>query len=254
MLRFMLLTANVTCTVLPSGNKITLVQPIQATKQAIDPNLKLIESLQAELDLVGLSNRERSIEQAVRRLSADATDEQKDKVRELATALYDEKAAVEASTRAQQVLGNLRQQLANLNAGSGDLAAAQAALLARQIQDGREARQVIDSVRDGAERYEQELNKLNHLLEVGAIDHQTYERAAEQAYERMLAALVGGGLRRRRPGRAGVRRRHEGYGGYFRRLHHPGRTQLRQSDPEDHRRPRRVFGRDTWASMQPIRV
>ncbi len=174
------------------------------TKQAIDPNQKLIGSLQAELDLIGLSNRERSIEQAVRRLSADATGEQRDKVRELATALQDEKAAIEASTRAQQVLGNLRQQLANLNAGAGELAAAQAvkqlgdnasaadkamaSLLAHQLQDGREARQVIDSVRDGAERYEQELNKLNHLLEVGAIDHQTYERAAEQAYERMLAA------------------------------------------------------------------
>ncbi len=174
----------------------------RATREAIDPNLKLIDSLQAELDLVGLSNRERSIEQAVRRLSADATDEQKDKVRELATALYDEKAAVDASTKAQQVLGNLRQQLANLNASSGDLAAAQAikqlgdnasvadkamaSLLARQIQDGREARQVIDSVRDGTERYEQELGKLNHLLEAGAIDQQTFERASEQAYERML--------------------------------------------------------------------
>lgn len=61
-----------------------------------------------------------------------------------------------------------------------------AALLARRIEDGREARRVIDGVRDGAERYAQEM--LNHLLQAGTIDQETWGRAAEAAQARALNA------------------------------------------------------------------
>ncbi len=176
----------------------------QATRDAIDPNEKLIESLSQELDAMEMSDRERAVDAALRRLSADATDAQKDKVRELAGALYDEKEAAEAASQAEEVLEHLRRQLAELNLSAGDRAAAEAVrqlgdnaseadramadLLAHQIQDGKDAKSVIDATKDAAEKYAEQLEKLNHLLEIGAIDHTTYGKAAAAAYQQMTAA------------------------------------------------------------------
>ena len=176
----------------------------QATRDAVDPNQKLIESLGQELDALELSDRERAVDAALRRLSADATEAQKDKVRELAGALYDEKEAAEAAEQAEEVLEHLRRQLAELNMSAGDRAAAEAVrqlgdnateadramaeLLAHQIQDGKDAKSVIDGTKDAAEKYAEQLEKLNHLLEVGAIDHTTYGKAAAAAYQQMTAA------------------------------------------------------------------
>ena len=176
----------------------------QATRDAIDPNEKLIESLSHELEVIELSDRELAIDAALRRLSADATDAQKDKVRELAGALFDEKEAAEAASQAEEVLDNLRQKLTELNMSAGDRAAAEAVrqlgenaseadramadLLAHQIQDGKDAKSVIEATKDAAEKYAEQLEKLNHLLEVGAIDHTTYGKAAAAAYQQMTAA------------------------------------------------------------------
>ncbi|MEI8395968.1 MAG: phage tail tape measure C-terminal domain-containing protein, partial [Rhodospirillaceae bacterium] len=176
----------------------------QATRDALDPNEKLIESLSHELEVIELSDREQAVDAALRRLSADATDAQKDKVRELAGALFDEKEAAEAASQAEEVLDHLRQKLAELNMSAGDRAAAEAVrqlgenaseadramaeLLAHQIQDGKDAKSVIDATKDAAEKYAEQLEKLNHLLEVGAIDHTTYGKAAAAAYQQMTAA------------------------------------------------------------------
>lgn len=54
----------------------------------------LIQDLQMEASLIGLTNRERSIELATRRLSADATAEQVKQVQDLAGALFDEGEAL----------------------------------------------------------------------------------------------------------------------------------------------------------------
>lgn len=174
------------------------------TREAVDVNQRLIETLDFERDALRLTERERSVEQALRRLSAEATADQHDRVRELAGALYDEKQAADANARATETLKRLRRDLADINLSEGDRAAAQAvrqlgdnassadkavaALLARQIQDGREAARVIDGTRNGAERYALEMDKLNHLLQAGAIDHETWGRAAEAAQKRALDA------------------------------------------------------------------
>ncbi|MEI6986412.1 MAG: phage tail tape measure C-terminal domain-containing protein, partial [Rhodospirillaceae bacterium] len=176
----------------------------KATRDAIDPNQRYIESLQSELDLMGMVERERRVEQAVRRLSAEATAEQVQKARELSAALYDEKTAQDAATKAQQVMGQLRQQLANVNASAGDVAAAHAikqlgdnasvankelaSLLARQLELARDGQRVYDSVKTGAQHYAEELERLNELLKAGAISHQTYELASTKAYNGMLAS------------------------------------------------------------------
>ena len=173
-----------------------------ATRDALDPNAKLIESLQAELIMVGLSNRDRTIEQALRRLSADATDDQRRMVQELSAALFDEKQAIDASNRATEVMTRLRRELAEINLSDSDRAAARAAdqlgehatdaaraeaeALARMIVDGKEAKKITESLIDPAERYKQELEKINHLLEVGAISQETYGQAADKSYRKML--------------------------------------------------------------------
>jgi len=177
-------------------------QLAEATDQEVDANQQLIQSLQGELELIQLSARERSIETALRRLSAEATDDQRAKVRELAAALYDQKTAAEAAAHAQKVIADLQQQLGTLNASPGDLAAAHAlkqlgenasaadqelaSFLAHQLADARDAKKIIDDVKSSAEKYEEVLKRLNQLLEKGAIDHATYAKAADKAYREML--------------------------------------------------------------------
>lgn len=59
-----------------------------------EANQKLIESLQFEVEVLKLSEREQAIARATRKLSADATAEQRDNVKQLAGALYDEQERV----------------------------------------------------------------------------------------------------------------------------------------------------------------
>ena len=89
--------------------------------------------------------------QALSRLSAEATAQQRREVEELAGALYDEQQALQA-----------RQRLMD------------------------EGRSVIDRTRTATEQYAAELAKLDELLGAGAIDQQTYARAVEEAHDRAL--------------------------------------------------------------------
>jgi len=58
--------------------------------QRAQQDLDVLSDLEAEAELIGLTNRERAIETELRRLSADATDAQIAKTRELAGAIFDE--------------------------------------------------------------------------------------------------------------------------------------------------------------------
>ncbi|CAK0759817.1 hypothetical protein WCLP8_300002 [uncultured Gammaproteobacteria bacterium] len=98
-----------------------------AVEDETDANQRLIETLQFELEVLHLSERDRQVEHALRKLSADASEDQRQKVRDLAAALYDEKQALEASNRATEVMTRLRRELAEINLSDGDRAAARAA-------------------------------------------------------------------------------------------------------------------------------
>lgn len=77
-------------------------QTTEGARSSVETNMRLINGLEFEIDLMGLSAREQAILRAERRLSAEATEEQVRQVRELAGALYDEREAqreVEKQTR-----------------------------------------------------------------------------------------------------------------------------------------------------------
>ena len=97
------------------------------------------------------TERERFVAQALSRLSAEATAQQRREVEQLAGALFDEQQALQA-----------RQRLLD------------------------EGRSVIDRTRTATEQHAAEIAKLNELLAAGAIDQATYARAVEDANDRAL--------------------------------------------------------------------
>lgn len=151
-------------------------QEEEAAQRRADANRKIIEGLKAERDALAMTDRERFISQALRRLSAAATDDQRRQVRELAGALFEEQQAQEAARKAEED----RQKV---------------------IEKGRTLRVQL---RTAEEAYKTELEEVNELLRAGAIDHETHARATEEAYDRMLRAS--------REWSAGVRRALRDYG------------------------------------------
>jgi lambda family phage tail tape measure protein len=97
------------------------------------------------------TERERFVAQALSRLSAEATAQQRREVEQLAGALFDEQQALQA-----------RQRLMD------------------------EGRSVIDRTRTATEQHAAEVANLNELLAAGAIDLATYARAVEDATDRAL--------------------------------------------------------------------
>ncbi len=177
-----------------------------ATHDAVDANQRLIEGLEDERRLLQLTERDRAVDQAVRRLSADATADQVAQVRELAGALYDERAALQQSRREAEVLKRLREQLADvtstmseaawaaaqavaeLGEAASTAAQAEAEELARRIYYQREGLQLTEQMLTSQARYARELAHLDELLAAGAVSADTYARAHEDAYRRMLEA------------------------------------------------------------------
>jgi len=96
----------------------------------------------------------------LRRLSADTTDEQRRRVRDLAGALFDEREAIEARNKAEQEAIELREK----------------------------GKALTDSLCTAEEAYKAELAELNELLAEGAISQETFARATENAHDRMLRA------------------------------------------------------------------
>jgi lambda family phage tail tape measure protein len=114
-------------------------------------NERVVASLEAESAALIQTERERFVAQALSRLSAEATAQQRREVEQLASTLYDEQQALQA-----------RQRLMD------------------------EGRSVIDRTRTATEQHAAEIQKLNELVQAGAIDQATYARAVEDANDRAL--------------------------------------------------------------------
>jgi lambda family phage tail tape measure protein len=124
---------------------------VEAAEKVRAANERVVASLEAERAALTETERERFVAQALSRLSAEATAQQRREVEQLAGALFDE----------QQTL-QTRQRLLD------------------------EGRSVIDRTRTATEQHAAEIAKLNELLQAGAIDQATYARAVEDAYDSAL--------------------------------------------------------------------
>lgn len=135
-------------------------QEQEAARRRAEANRKILDGLRAERDELAMTDRARFLSQALRPLSADATDEQRRQVRNLAGALFDEREAIEARNKAEQEAIKLREK----------------------------GKALTDSLRTAEEAYKAELAELNEVLGEGAISQETFARATEDAYDRMLRA------------------------------------------------------------------
>ena len=118
-------------------------------------NKRVVENLGLELEALKKTERQRFVDVALRRLSAEATPKQREEVEKLAGALYDEQKAMNARNEAQ-----------------------------------RESEALTERLRTAQEAYADEMSRLRELrdLEKDGIDQETFARASEQAYDRMLDA------------------------------------------------------------------
>ncbi len=125
-------------------------------------NQRVVESLGFELEALKKTERQRFVDVALRRLSAEATPKQREEVERLAGALHDEQQEIEARNKAEREANRLRD----------------------------EARALTERLRTAQEAYADEMARLRELrdLEEGAIDQETFARASEAAYDRMLDA------------------------------------------------------------------
>lgn len=135
-------------------------QEAEAARRKQAANTRIIEGLRAERDELALTDRQRFISQALRRLSTEATDVERAQVRDLAGALFDEKQAIEARTKAEEDAARIREQ----------------------------GKALTEELRTAEEAYAADVRKLNELLAAGAIDQETFARASERAYDQMLSA------------------------------------------------------------------
>jgi lambda family phage tail tape measure protein len=135
-------------------------QEAEAARRKQAANTRIMEGLRAERDELALTDRQRFISQALRRLSGEATDAERAQVRELAGALFDEKQAIEARTKAEEDAARIREQ----------------------------GKALTEELRTAEEAYAAEVRELNELLAAGAIDQETFARASERAYDQMLSA------------------------------------------------------------------
>jgi lambda family phage tail tape measure protein len=124
---------------------------VEAAEKVRSANERVVTSLETERQVLTETKRERFVAQAVSRLSAEATAQQRREVEQLSGALFDEQQALQA-----------RQRLMD------------------------EGRSVIDRTRRATEQHSAEIAKLNELLQAGALDHATHARAVEDANDRAL--------------------------------------------------------------------
>ena len=132
----------------------------EAADRIAEANRKVIDGLRAEHDALAMTDKKRFVSQALRRLSAESTDVQQRQVRELAGALFEEQQAIEARNKAEQESAKLKEK----------------------------GRALTQSLRTAQEAYKAEMVDLNRLLGEGAIAQETFARASEEAYGRMLNA------------------------------------------------------------------
>lgn len=93
-----------------AGQQFDLQQQLRASTDAVkefDKDGEYIARLQQQVELVGLSARQQAVLRAEYALSADATDEQIRKARELAAALYDQQQAQRAPDTSDAEFGSM---------------------------------------------------------------------------------------------------------------------------------------------------
>ncbi len=127
-------------------------------QKALEANEAVTESLEREIAALGKSERQNFIDQAVRRLSANATQAQRREVEQLAGALFDEQQAMEARRKEEERRKRLIEDIKRL---TDEQAAAQ-------------------------DKYNEEMAELNRLLKEGAINQQEFEAASKRARDNML--------------------------------------------------------------------
>ena len=176
-------------------------------------NRRILEGLRAEQDALAMTDRQRFVSQASRRLSAEATKEQIAEAARLAGVLYDERKAEAARDQARETVAGLEAELAALTQTdrqrfisvalrrlsaeatiterqeverlAGALYDEQQAMNARN-EAQREGEALTVRLRTAQEAYADELRRLRELLDAGAITQETFGRASEEAYDRML--------------------------------------------------------------------
>ena len=124
----------------------------------VQANQRVAESLGFELEALRKTERQRFVDVALRRLSAEATPEQRKEVERLAGALHDEQEKIKNANKAREWENQLR----------------------------AEGKALTDQLRTAEEAYADEIERLNELLDAGAIDKETFARASEEAHDRML--------------------------------------------------------------------
>ena len=125
-------------------------------------NKRVVESLGLELEALKKTERQRFVDVALRRLSAEAIPKQREEVEKLADALFDELEKIKETNKAKE----------------------------RENQLRAEGKALTESLRTAQEAYADEMARLRELrdLEKDGIDQETFARASEQAYDRMLDA------------------------------------------------------------------
>ncbi len=123
-------------------------------------NQSIVEGLNNEIAALGKSERQNFIDQATRRLSAEATETQRIEVERLASALFDEREAVEAVRKEHEREAQIIENIVNLT----------------------------DEQTDAQARYNKEIEELNRLRKEEKITAQQLAVAEEDARRRMLAA------------------------------------------------------------------
>lgn len=180
-----------------------------AATRVMEANSKVVDDLQRQM--LGMSDKRRAfIDQAVGRLSKDASTAQREQTRKLAAQIFDSQAYSEA----QKVVEDLNRQLDRLTDKraafiqdavgrlSDSATAAQRAeveKLAAALYDQGEAQQKLNKLKQEGERitnatrtateaYAAELERLKSLLDAGAISQETYNRAVANAEKQHLDA------------------------------------------------------------------
>lgn len=88
-------------------------QESKRLKEALEDNESLIEAMQFEYELLGMTNKERERELALRQLNIDATDEQKQKVAELADAYTDMQETISVMDDIRSEFGDFFSEVLN---------------------------------------------------------------------------------------------------------------------------------------------
>lgn len=180
-----------------------------AATRVMEANSKVVDDLQRQM--IGMGNKRQAfIDQAVGRLSKEASEAQRAETRKLAAQIFDSQAYSEA----QKVVEDLNNQLGRLtdkraafiqdavgrlSDNSTSAQRAEVEKLAATLYDQGEAQQklnrlqqdgeqVTNATRTATESYNAELERLKNLLDAGAISQETYNRAVANAEKQQLDA------------------------------------------------------------------